>query len=194
MVKTHRFLTKALIVCFAAAQWRGTLVASEQPPSSSTPPSAAVVSVVPEEQDAAPAVAANVADEQVPSETEPSPPVDRLHLTLPDGIFHQTSLGAAEGRIWRSTPTFLAGDAGSLAQRGGYRGGGRGRRNDAARAAIVLGAVAAIAGTSVLVYANRPECSVNGRATACGYGTKVVGTAVLSGGIVGLLVGALTWR
>jgi hypothetical protein len=31
-------------------------------------------------------------------------------------------------------------------------------------------------------------------ANGCNYGTKVVGGAVLSAGIVGLLVGALTWR
>jgi hypothetical protein len=71
--------------------------------------------------------------------------------------------------------------------------GGRGR-NDGAAAAIVLGAAAAIAGGAVLVYANRPECSTNQFAGGCGYGTKVVGGAVLSAGIVGLAVGALTWR
>jgi hypothetical protein len=49
----------------------------------------------------------------------------------------------------------LPGEAGSLAQRRGY--GRRGGRNDAARAEILLGAVAAIAGAAVLVYANRPE-------------------------------------
>ena len=51
-----------------------------------------------------------------------------------------------------------------------------------------------IAGTAVLVYANRPECRVNDRGNGCGYGTKVAGSAVLSAGLVGLLVGALTWR
>jgi hypothetical protein len=58
----------------------------------------------------------------------------------------------------------------------------------------MIGAAAAIAGTAVLVYANRPECATDTVAGGCGYGTKVVGTAVLSGGIVGLFVGALTWR
>ena len=58
----------------------------------------------------------------------------------------------------------------------------------------MIGAAAAIAGTAVLVYANRPECSTNQMASGCGYGTKVVGTAVLSAGLVGLVVGALTWR
>jgi hypothetical protein len=59
---------------------------------------------------------------------------------------------------------------------------------------MFVGAAAAIAGTAVLVYANRPECSTLPTASGCGYGTKVVGGAVLSAGVVGLLVGALTWR
>jgi hypothetical protein len=177
MVRTHRFSTTALIVCFALAQWRGTLVASEQPPSTIAPPlSPAVVNVVEEEPDATStiALAADVTNESLSGEAILPLPVERPRLKLPVEIFHEPSS--------------------SFAQRGGYRGGGRGGRNDAARAAIVLGAVAAIAGTSVLVYANRPECSANARASGCGYGTKVVGTAVLSGGIVALVVGALTWR
>ena len=101
--------------------------------------------------------------------------------------------GIAGGHVWRGIPTFLPEDAGSLAQRRGYRGRGSGR-NDGARAAIFLGAVGVIAGTAVLVYTNRPECSVSARANGCGYGTKVAGGAVLSAGLVGLLVGALTWR
>jgi hypothetical protein len=44
------------------------------------------------------------------------------------------------------------------------------------------------------VYANRPEGDVLQFAGGCGYGTKVVGGAVLSGGLVSLIVGALTWR
>ena len=80
-----------------------------------------------------------------------------------------------------------------FAQRGGYRGRGNGR-NGAAAAAIVIGAAASIAGGAVLVYANRPECSANHSATGCGYGSKVTGTAVLSAGIVALIVGALSWR
>jgi hypothetical protein len=59
---------------------------------------------------------------------------------------------------------------------------------------MALGAAASIAGAAVLVYANRPECRTNQTASGCGYGTKVVGGAVLSAGIVGIFVGALTWR
>jgi hypothetical protein len=58
----------------------------------------------------------------------------------------------------------------------------------------VLGAIATIAGAAVLVYANRPACSANPNAGGCGYGMKVVGGAVLSVGIVSLVIGAVTWR
>jgi hypothetical protein len=75
----------------------------------------------------------------------------------------------------------------------GY-GSRRGHRNQAALTAIMLGAIGAIAGTAVLVYANRPECNVNANLGGCGYGTKVVGASVLSGGLVGLMVGAVMWR
>jgi hypothetical protein len=60
-------------------------------------------------------------------------------------------------------------------------------------AALTIGAIATITGTAVLIYANRPECSIHLYAGGCGYGTKVIGGAVLAGGLVGLTVGALTW-
>jgi len=74
-----------------------------------------------------------------------------------------------------------------------YRGRPYRMRHDGSIAAIMIGTAAAIAGTAVLVYANRPECSANQFAGGCGYGTKVVGTSVLVGGAAGLVVGALTW-
>ena len=66
--------------------------------------------------------------------------------------------------------------------------------HDGSLAAIMIGAAAAITGGALLVYANRPECATRQFAGGCGYGTKVVGGAVLSGGVAGLFVGALTWR
>jgi hypothetical protein len=58
----------------------------------------------------------------------------------------------------------------------------------------VLGAVASVAGTAILLYANRPECSTNPyRADGCGYGTKVVGGAALGLGVVGFTIAAITW-
>ncbi len=77
----------------------------------------------------------------------------------------------------------------------GQFGYGRRRgRNDAAMTAMLLGAAGAIAGTALLVYANRPDCSVNANFNGCGYGTKVVGASVLSAGLAGLLIGAVAWR
>ena len=74
-----------------------------------------------------------------------------------------------------------------------YRGRPYRLHHEGSVAAIILGSAAAIAGTAVLVYANRPECSANQYAGGCGYGTKVIGTSVLAGGVVSLFVGALTW-
>jgi hypothetical protein len=86
-------------------------------------------------------------------------------------------------------------DALSLAQRGRYRGRrSRWDDNGPARTAIILGGVASIAGAAILVYANRPECRTNQLASGCGYGSKVVGGAVLSGGLVSITLGAVTWR
>jgi hypothetical protein len=73
----------------------------------------------------------------------------------------------------------------------GYR---RGRGRGAAAAAIMIGAAAAIGGTALLVYANRPECSTNPLASGCSYGTKVAGGSLLAGGVVGVAVGAALWR
>jgi hypothetical protein len=83
----------------------------------------------------------------------------------------------------------------ALDHRGRY-GGRRSRWDDnrAAQAAIIIGGVASIAGAAILVYANRPECRANQFANGCGYGSKVVGGAVLSGGLVSITLGAVTWR
>jgi hypothetical protein len=66
--------------------------------------------------------------------------------------------------------------------------------NNGSIAALMIGTAAAITGAALLIYANRPECTTNQFAGACGYGTKVIGGAVLTGGAVGLVVGALTWK
>jgi len=67
------------------------------------------------------------------------------------------------------------------------------RNHDGSIAALMIGAAATITGTAILLYANRPDCDMNRYASACGYGTKVVGGSVLAGGMVGLFVGAITW-
>jgi hypothetical protein len=113
-------------------------------------------------------------------------------FTLPESFVENPSLvGIANGahRPFTITPTPSSALAGQIYQGRPYR-----MSRDGSIAALMLGAVAAIAGTAVLVYANRPECTTNQLAGGCGYGTKVVGGAVLSGGVVGLFIGALTWR
>jgi len=199
MARPHRLSTTgALIVCLVGTQWSGTLFASQEEPSSTGAPSSqSVVTSTSEAQgrtSARPA-AAVLAAEQPPSATEFSrSTVERSPFTLNDeGLTANAPFGAASAQVWGSALKFAPVESSSFAQRGGYRGRGRGRRNGSA-AALILGAAASIAGGAILVYANRPECSTNQMAAGCGYGTKVVGGAVLSAGIVGLLVGALTWR
>jgi hypothetical protein len=167
--------TAALIACLVGDPWGGILFASQEASSSS------------EQQADARDVAIAAVDRPAWARDLFSVPAAAPELspfTLSDERFTtEARLGAARGN-----------ESSSFAQRGGYGGrGGRGRR-DGALAAIVLGAAATIAGSAILVYANRPECSTSQMASGCGYGTKVVGGAVLTGGIVGLVVGALIWR
>jgi hypothetical protein len=100
---------------------------------------------------------------------------------------------AATARAWADTFRFVPAEADAFSPAAQFRRV-RTRRHGAAVAAIAVGAVASIAGAAVLVYANRPECRTNESASGCGYGTKVVGGAVLSAGIVGLVAGALIVR
>jgi hypothetical protein len=167
MARTHGlWTTGALIVCLLGTQWSGTLRASE-----GEPPPAAVVSIT----------------DRLASTAEPS------SFSVSDDVLSANqAIDPAIGPIWRSALRFVPVESSAYEQRG--RRGGRGGRNDAAQTAVILGAVAAIAGAAVLVYANRPDCGTNQMASGCGYGTKVVGTAVLTGGIVSLVAGALTWR
>ena len=185
MVRTHRLLTTgALIVCLVGTQWSGTLFASEEEPSSSPAPSSpALVDSTAEVQ----------GNEQLAGAAKlPRSAEERPRFTLSNEMLTANGpLGAPSAKVWRSPLTFVPVES-TFAQRHGRRGRGSWGHNGAA-AAIVLGAVASIAGGAVLVYANRPEGSTNQRADGCGYGTKVVGGAVLSAGIVGLVVGAVTW-
>jgi hypothetical protein len=200
MARTHRLSTiGTLIVCLVVTPWGGILFASEErSPSSAAPSSQATVNSTSEAQGRHSASPADVdsASEQSGSATEVlQPTVEPPRFTLDaENLAANAPLGPASPRAWRSTFTFAPSASSSLTQRGGHRGRGRGGHNGAV-AAIVIGAVASIAGGAILVYANRPECSAtNHTASGCGYGTKVVGGAVLSAGMVGILVGALTWR
>jgi hypothetical protein len=175
MARTRRISTiTALIACLLGTQLSGTLFASDQGPSSGDTPSAQPLA-------ATTSAAAGLAGTDEP-----------LRLTLDDDLFtSNAALRAARAQGWRTTLEFVPVESNAFAQRG-FRG--RGRRNEAAQTEIILGAVASIAGAAILVYANRPDCGPHPNAGGCGYGTKVVGGAVLSVGVVSMLVGALTYR
>ena len=64
MVRTHRFLTTLVLVCFVMAQSRGALAADEQPPLPSTASTSALaIDAVASRQEATSAIDV-VADEQ----------------------------------------------------------------------------------------------------------------------------------
>jgi len=133
------------------------------------------------------------------SETEPqsSPPNTAATssppaVELPPG---QSPFLASRAILLDAAPRMDARDAFASRQWGYHHGGYGHHHNGAAQAAIILGSAAAIAGTALLVYANRPECSgpLN-LPSGCGYGTKVVGGSLLAGGLVAITVGAVSWH
>ena len=126
--------------------------------------------------------------------TDASEPPNAIAVAFTEASLSRAVSAAAVAPYASQRPfAFVPVQSTAFAQRGyGGRGYGGGRSSSAV--VIALGAAAAIAGTAVLVYANRPECSTSPVADGCGYGTKVVGGAVLSAGLVTVLVGALTWR
>ena len=180
MESRHRLSTTgALVVCLIWSQLTGTVFAFEDGPHETL---------------ASSSKAAASDDQRPPSAPDAlaAPP-----LTLASSVvLASRSLADPAPRAWQQPAVdFRVVDATALAEGGQYgRRGFGGRRNGAAAALIAIGAVASITGGAVLVYANRPECSTNQFAGGCGYGTKVVGGAVLSAGIVGMVAGALAWR
>jgi hypothetical protein len=120
-------------------------------------------------------------------------PAAHTPFTFTDDLFAVDRTAAVvRAQAWQGRFDFVPADSTLLAQRG-YRHRGGGRDNGGSAAAIIIGAAAAIAGGAILVYANRPDCRFE-RADGCGYGTKVAGGAVLSAGLVSVIVGAVTWR
>jgi hypothetical protein len=125
--------------------------------------------------DRAPSAAESVAPAAI-SITDDLDRVAPSRLTLPSTILNVDRSGyGLSGQVYRGRPIQT-------------------RNNDGSIAAIIVGSVAAITGTALLFYANRPECGVAPTAGGCGYGAKVIGGSVLTGGVASLLVGALTWR
>jgi hypothetical protein len=156
-------MTAAVIVCLVSTQGNGTLFASDDEHTAGT----------------------------IVSSTE-LPRVERFRFTLDPGFFdtNPSSEPFAQGaRTFKFVPTPSSAFARQVYQGRPYRMRGR----DGSIKALMIGAVATITGTAILVYANRPDCDGNRSAGGCGYGTKVIGGSVLAGGIVGLTVGAITW-
>jgi hypothetical protein len=199
MATVHRVSMRAVvIVCLLSNQWNGMLFASEAGDSASTPavsplPIAAGSDV---QAPTLPGSVQGVAIGGLSVETADVSTVSGLpggRVRLPfDALAANEALGMITPRGMSAFgPAAFDRFAGQIYQGAPYP---YRRRHDGSIAAIMIGATAAIAGAALLVYANRPECVTDTVAGGCGYGTKVAGTAFLSGGIVGLLVGALTWR
>ena len=201
MARTHRLsMTGALIVCLVGTQPNGTLFASDEQAPSSDERSSQTLTTSTSEVPASTSrgfAPTNAVDEDrtaAPDVSVSSTPAVFSRLTFKDEVFAANSPVASIG-LSPGTFHFVPTQSNAFAAQV-YRGPSRPirRERNGSIAAIVIGAVASITGAAILVYANRPECRPHPGATGCGYGTKVVGGAVLSGGIVGLAVGALTWR
>ena len=201
MARAHRVpLTAVVVVCLLSAQWNWTLFASEEGSSSSTAAVSPLVVTIasdvqtPTSLELMPAIAVGERSVETMDVSSPAGPQKGRARSTFDALVVDEVLGAVAPRTKRAfevAPVEFDRFAGQIYQGAPYP---YRRRHDGAIAAIMIGAAAAITGAAVLTYANRPECSTNPIASGCGYGPKVIGTAALSGGLVGLLVGALTWR
>jgi hypothetical protein len=200
MVSAHSLsMTGAVIVCLVSAQGNGTLLASEDQRSlTEAPSSQSLTDMTSETQMStsaglAPAICMDEHSAGTDVSSAPWLRMEPSRFALDaGGVAANPSLGpVAQGahRTFNFVPTQSSAFAGQIYQGRPYRMGRNG-----SIAAIMIGAVATITGAAILVYANRPECATNQLAGGCGYGPKVVGGAVMSGGVVGLFVGALTWR
>lgn len=188
MANTHRLsMIGAVIVCLAGAQMNVTVFASED---ASLPVIEAQRSA---SEEPAPAISIDDLATATVGSLTPLPTAAPTRLTLDAGLFAEnpSPVPLAQGvqRRFRLAPSPAMAAAGQIRQGRPYP-----ISRSGSIAAIMVGAVATIAGTAVLVYANRPECTTSPFAGGCGYGTKVIGGSVLAGGVVGLFVGALTWR
>lgn len=172
MVQLHRApITLVLVACLVAAPCAGTLFAAEE---ERTPNSSAsdITSVTSPESVARMMALLHAGD--AAANTPRGLSVPAWEVTSSTEL---TQRDAFAGQVYRDPPIRID------------------RRNRGSIAALMLGSIATITGAALLIYANRPECSTSQFSPGgCGYGTKVVGGAVLTGGVVGLMVGALTWR
>lgn len=185
MANAHRLSTiGVVIVCLVVAQANVTLFASEDTGSQrETPSSSSLVSGTSQTQEST---------SDLPAATDqlliPAPLMEQTRLTLDTGFLVANPLAQSVQQQFNLAPSEAV-LTGQIYQGRPYRMGRNG-----SIAAIMIGAAATITGAALLIYANRPDCEINQFAGGCGYGTKVIGGSVLAGGVVGLFVGALTWR
>jgi hypothetical protein len=200
MVRSHSVSMTAVVIVCLTAQWNCTLFASEPGSPSSTAAAFPLLVTtssdvpVPTSPGLVPSIAIGEHSVETTDVSSASvPQIGRARITF-DSLAVNEVLGTVAPpakRAFEIAPAELDRFARQIYQGAPYP---YRRRHDGAIAAIMIGAAAAITGAAVLVYANRPECSANPIAGGCGYGPKVFGTSVLSGGLVGVFVGALYWR
>jgi len=198
MAKTNPLsIMGVMIVCLVTPQANGALLASEHEQSLREAPSSQSLtnsaSETPTSEGLAPAISVDEQPVATNLSSAPLPQPERSRFTFNAGaLTANPSPGpAAEGvtRTFNFVPNRSSTFAGQIYQGRPYRMG-----HDGSIAALMIGTALTITGAAILVYANRPDCDFRQFAGGCGYGTKVVGGAVISGGVVGLLVGAWTWR
>jgi hypothetical protein len=112
-------------------------------------------------------------------------PTGRSPFVLSDEMLRR-SLLESDGREARVPAT-------AYGQWGYYGPPPHHHHNGAAQAAIIFGSAAVIAGTAMMIYANRPECDSVVHSNDC-YGEKVFGGSILAGGIVSLTMGMVMWH
>lgn len=194
MVRTHRCSTTvALIVCLVGTTFSGPLLASDSIAGISSNPAIAGSHTASDTAGVKEAAAATPtpSDQSFPASSSPFVLGDRA-LAANALLTENRPLGAiATTDLWAS-PFALASSDAMFAQRG-YRGRGGRSGRQAAAAFFAAGALVTITGGAILVYANRPDCKFYG-GQGCGYGTRVIGGAILSAGLVGMLAGAVAWK
>jgi len=201
MARTHRWsITGTLIVCLIGSQSNATLRASrnEGPSSESTSSDGVTESTTATGLPISRAVDSSTATDADPIAAASSVPyiftagrpfAFTNAIVTVDPPLGSVAPGSRDS--FRFLPVPSSAFSGQV-----YRGPARPIHHEhhgGSIAALVIGAVASITGTAILVYAHRPDCRYHEFASGCGYGTKVVGGAVVAGGVVGLVVGALTW-
>ncbi|HUK34730.1 MAG TPA: hypothetical protein VLV86_12495 [Vicinamibacterales bacterium] len=185
MAKAHRLsMIGVVLVCFATAQGNVTLFASDEAHASTD---AAASPLLTDNTTSQSRLSASGDATDLASSFAPQ--IERLHFPVGDDVLSVKPLLGAAPFTFHLDPSPSPALGAQIYQGRPYK-----INRNGSIAALMIGAAATITGAAILVYANRPDCSINEFEGGCGYGTKVIGGSVLAGGIVGLFLGALTWR